>query len=53
VRRLLEAFRSYGGKDGILTINEILQYVEKVKPEPRAGEFGTNEPGSDFIFVAR
>ncbi len=53
VRRLLEAFRSYGGRDGILTINEILQYVEKVRPEPRAGEFGTNEPGSDFIFVAR
>lgn len=52
-RKLLEAFRSYGGKDGLLTINRILQYVEKVKPEPRAGEFGTNEPGSDFIFIAR
>lgn len=52
-RKFLEALRSYGGKDGILTINEILNYVEKVKPEPRAGEFGGNEPGSDFIFVAR
>lgn len=52
-RRFLEALRSYGGKDGVLTLNEIFSFVEKVKPEPRAGEFGTNEPGSDFIFVAR
>jgi hypothetical protein len=53
VRRFLEALRSYGGKDGILTIGEILSYVEKVVPEPRAGEFGANQPGSDFIFIAR
>jgi WD40 repeat protein/uncharacterized caspase-like protein len=52
-RRLLDALRSYGGKDGILTIGEILLYVEKVSPEPRAGEFGNNEPGSDFLFLAR
>ncbi|MBI3111894.1 MAG: caspase family protein [Ignavibacteriales bacterium] len=52
-RRFLEAFRSYGGRDGILTMNEILSFVEKVKPEPRAGEFGGNEPGSDFVFIAR
>ena len=41
------------GLAGILTMNEILGYVEKVKPEPRAGEFGINEPGSDFVFIAR
>jgi WD40 repeat protein len=52
-RRLLEAFRSYGGKDGVLTLGEIMLYVETVKPEPRAGEFGTNDPGSDFLFIAR
>jgi hypothetical protein len=52
VRKFLEALRSYGGRDGVLTINEILQYEEKVNPQPRAGEFGANEPGSDFIFVA-
>lgn len=52
-RRFLEALRSYGGRDGILTMNEILGFVEKVKPEPRAGEFGGNEPGSDFVFIAR
>jgi hypothetical protein len=53
VRKFLEALRSYGGNDGILTLGEINNYVEKVKPEPRFGEFGSNEPGSDFIFIAR
>jgi hypothetical protein len=53
VRRFLEALRSYGGSDGVLTINEILQYEEKAIPQPRAGEFGNNEPGSDFVFIAR
>jgi len=52
-RRFLEALRSYGGKDGILTLGEISGYLEKLRPEPRMGEFGTNEPGSDFIFIAR
>ena len=53
VRGLLEALRSYGNKDGILTFGDIIKYIERVKPEPRAGEFGGNEPGSDFILVAR
>jgi hypothetical protein len=52
-RKFLEALRSYGGKDGILTIGEIITYVEKVVPQPRTGEFGNNEPGSDFVFVAK
>ncbi|MGH9928936.1 MAG: caspase family protein, partial [Pyrinomonadaceae bacterium] len=52
-RKLLEALRSYGGSGGILTITSILSYVERVTPEPRRGEWGGNEPGSDFIFVAK
>ena len=52
-RKVLEALRNYGGSDGILTLNEILSYVEKVDPRPRAGQFGGNAPGSDFIFIAR
>jgi WD40 repeat protein len=52
-RKFLEALRSYGGKDGILTVNEIVSYVEKVVPQPRTGEFGNNEPGSDFVFLAK
>jgi len=53
VRRFLEALRSYGGSDGILTITRILSYVERASPEPRYGEWGGNQPGSDFIFVAK
>ena len=52
-RKFLEALRSYGGKDGILTVSELINYVEKVVPQPRTGEFGNNEPGSDFVFIAK
>ena len=52
-RKMLEAVRSYGGEDNVLTLSEIKSYVEKINPEPRFGEFGTDEPGSDFIFVVK
>jgi len=52
-RRFIESLRYYGGDDGVLTTSEILQFVEKVNPQPRFGEFGDNEPGSDFILVVR
>jgi hypothetical protein len=51
-RALIEALRSKGGRDGILTLSEITPFVEKLKITPRAGEFGDNAPGSDFVFVA-
>ena len=53
VRSLLEALRTYGGSDGVLTLAEIFSHIESVQPEPRAGEFERNEPGSDFVFVAQ
>ena len=52
-RNFLEALRSYGGNDKILTSNEVKTYVEKVTPEPRYGQFGDNEPGSDFLFISK
>ncbi|MBI1768722.1 MAG: caspase family protein [Bacteroidetes bacterium] len=52
-RKLLEALRSRGGKDALLTLGEINTYVEALKPQPRAGEFGDNAPGSDFVFVIK
>ncbi|MBI1768725.1 MAG: caspase family protein [Bacteroidetes bacterium] len=52
-RKLLEALRSRGGKDALLTLGEINTFVEALKPQPRAGEFGDNAPGSDFIFVIK
>jgi hypothetical protein len=52
-RKFLEALRTRGGKDLILTTGEINTFVEILKPQPRMGEFGDNAPGSDFIFIAR
>ncbi|NJL11991.1 MAG: caspase family protein [Microscillaceae bacterium] len=51
-RQLLEALRSEGGSDGVLTLSEIIRYLEAITPQPRYGEFGLNEPGSDFLFIA-
>ncbi len=52
-RKFLEALRQYGGSDKILTVYEVLQFLDKVEPQPRFGEFGDNEPGSDFILIAK
>lgn len=52
-RRLLEALRSGGGEDNILTFSEINNFIEKVIPEPQKGQFGDNQPGSDFIFIKK
>jgi len=52
-RKLIEALRTYGGKYGVLTINGVLSHIERVVPEPMRGEFGGNEPGSDFVFMAK
>ena len=52
-KNFIDALRSRGGRDGILTLPEVFTYVEKLKIQPRFGEFGDNAPGSDFIFVAR
>jgi len=47
----LDALRSRGGQDNILTLPELNSYVEKLKTPPRFGEFGDNQAGSDFVFV--
>ena len=52
-RRILDALRSGGGQLGILTLDDIRSYVEKATPEPRVGEFGTNAPGSNFLFIRK
>lgn len=49
--KFLEALRSMGGEDGILTTSEIFSVVERVKSEPRMGSFGSDECGSDFFFI--
>ena len=53
-RAFLDALRSEGGNDNILTIQEILPYFEKLSdPEPCYGEFGRNEKWSDFLFMKK
>ena len=52
-RRILDALRSGGGQLGILTLDDIWRYVEKATPQPRAGEFGTNAQGSNFLFIRK
>lgn len=51
-RQFLAALRTFGGADGILTLEEILLHLERVDPEPRTGELYGNEPGSSFVLVA-
>lgn len=52
-RKFLECLRNYGGHDKIITLGELSLFFERLMPEPRSGEFGNNEPGSDFLFIAR
>lgn len=52
-KNFLEALRSRGGKDGVLTLPELYSYVERLQIQPRFGEFGDNAPGSDFIFISK
>ena len=52
-RQFIEALKSRGGSDGILTINELLTYVEKLQTAPQYGKFGNDKQGSEFVFVVK
>ncbi|SMG25330.1 Caspase domain-containing protein [Marivirga sericea] len=52
-QKFIEALRTYGGSDRILTLSEIKTELEKLEPTPRMGEFGKNEDLSDFLFIKR
>lgn len=53
-KRVMAAFRDYGGRDKVITIQEMwVNYLETAKPTPTIGEWGSNEPGSEFVFVAK
>ncbi len=51
--RLIETFRAMGGDDRVLTLVELQANLEKLQQIPRTGSFGTDEPLSDFVFVAK
>lgn len=51
--KFLEALRSGGGSDGVLSWNELLYFLERLNPEPRGGVFPNSvhsDPGGDFLF---
>lgn len=52
-RSMIEALKSNGGDDRILILDEIKSYMERLKSTPRFGAFGSDENGSDFLFIAR
>ena len=49
--KLLEAFRSRGGSDLILTSSEAWTYLGQARPHPWQGGFGKNERNSSFLFI--
>jgi len=50
---LIEALRTCGGNDGVLEFNEIIKVIARLKPEPAWGSLKNDEPGSNFIFIAK
>ena len=50
---MLKGLRSYGINDNVLTFTELQGFMEVATPKPRSGEFGTSEPGGNFLFIAR
>jgi hypothetical protein len=52
--KMLMALKEIGGGTGrLLTISELQTYFLRLPSEPRFGPFGTDDPASDFVFVAR
>ena len=51
-KSFLEALKTYGGEDRIRILDEIKLFMERLSTTPRFGEFGNDEKGSDFVFVA-
>jgi hypothetical protein len=51
--KFLEVLRSYGGPDGLVTLNELQVAMERLKTSPRFGSFGDDEKQSDFVFIYR
>ncbi|MBL7852452.1 MAG: caspase family protein [Cyclobacteriaceae bacterium] len=52
--KFIQALREIGGGSGrILTLAELNTYFQRLTTDPRSGSFGTDDPASDFVFVAK
>lgn len=52
-KQFIDALQKGMGGDGILTVSELMTYVEVLKTAPQFGKFGSDQLGSDFVFVVR
>ena len=52
-RALLSGLGSYGGPDELLSFFELLSFMERADPLPRAGRFGSHEVDGGYFFVVR
>lgn len=50
---MLEALKTNGGEDRLLTFSELNLSMQKLQTTPRFGSFGSDEAGSEFLFIAR
>jgi len=53
VSALLTKLRSYGGADGYITSAALFGSLQSVKPGPVMGNWGKDDPGSEFFFIPR
>ena len=52
--KFILALREIGGGSGrILTLAELNNYFQRLQTEARYGGFGSDDPASDFVFVAK
>jgi hypothetical protein len=51
--RFLEALKTNGGEDRLLTFSEVNLFMQKLQTTPRFGSFGSDQAGSEFLFIAR
>jgi len=52
-KQFIESLKTNGGEDRILIVDEIRLFMERLKSTPRFDGFGSDETGSDFVFVAK
>jgi hypothetical protein len=51
--KFIESLQNGMGGDGILTLSELMTYLETLKMAPQSGKFGSDQLGSDFVFVVK
>ena len=50
---MMNILNSNGGEDGIVDVTEMTHMMKQLLPVPRAGGFGADVPGSDFLFIVK